>query len=176
MATFQPTKKKQTSSSDVFTPTSRKSYDSTVIYGWEQTNRESLNLLNDYNNRINKSEWLTKEDRANYRKALDSYIETSNLLRGITKSFGGGYSDEDEKKWTGSIASMNKGYEDISGFYDQFANDKEYNKWYTDYTKQQEYNSLRSALLYASNGVSKLFYNGRKATARFGGYRNVGCC
>ena len=147
MSTFQPTKKKQTSSSDVFTPTSRKSYDSTVVYGWEQANRESLNLLNDYNNRINKSEWLDEEDRKKYRSALDSYIETSNLLRGITKSFGGGYTDEDEQKWTDSIASMNKGYEDISGFYGQFKNDTEYKT----YTKQQEYNSLRSAEDFENN-------------------------
>jgi hypothetical protein len=39
------------------------SYDSALVYGWEQSNRDSLNILNDYNNRINKSEWLSQEDR-----------------------------------------------------------------------------------------------------------------
>ena len=126
MATFQPTKKKKETSSDVFHPTSRKSYDSTVVYGWEQTNRQALDILNSYNDRINKSEWLDKEDREKYRSALDSYIETSNLLRGINKTFGEGYSDEDEKKWADSIASMNEAYDSTEKYYSQWIDEKDY--------------------------------------------------
>lgn len=133
MATFQPTKKK--TSTDVFQPTSRKSYDSTVVYGWEQSNRKSLDILNDYNNRINKNEWISTDDRAKYRSALDSYIETSNLLRGINKTLGNGYSNEDDQKWMESIASMNKGYDDISGFYSQFASESDYGRWFDAYSQ-----------------------------------------
>jgi hypothetical protein len=126
MSTFQPTKKKKETSSDVFQPTSRKSYDTTVIYGWEVSNRESLDILNDYNNRINKSEWLDEEDRAKYRSALDTYIETANLLREINKTFGAGYSDEDEQKWTESIASMNSAYDSTEKYYSQWIDEKDY--------------------------------------------------
>ena len=115
------------------------SYDSAMVSGWEQANRQSLDVLNDYNNRINKSEWLTKEDRATYRKAMDSYIETSNLLRGINKTFGEGYSDEDEQAWNDSIASMNKGYDEINGFYDQFASDMEYDSWHKSMQTEEDY-------------------------------------
>ena len=121
------------------------SFDSTMLHGWEQSNRESLDIINSYNNRINKSEWLDEEDRTAYRKALDTYIETSNRLRGINKTFGEGYSDEDEQKWTDSIASMNKGYDEISGFYSQFGDEREYGQWYKTYTKQKEYESTLSA-------------------------------
>lgn len=139
MATFQPTKKKKETTSNVFQPTSRKSYDSTVVYGWEQTNKQALDIINNYNNRINKSEWLDKEDREKYRSALDSYIETANLLRGINKTFGEGYSDEDEQKWSDSITSMNKGYDEINGFYDKFASDKEYDSWHKSMQADEEY-------------------------------------
>ena len=115
------------------------SYDSARVSGWEQANRQSLDILNDYNNRINKSEWLTKEDRENYKKALDSYIETSNYLRGINKTFGEGYTDEDEKNWNDSIASMNTGFDEISNFYSQFASDKEYDLWHESFKSDEEY-------------------------------------
>ena len=102
------------------------SFDSAMVSGWEQANRQSLDILNDYNNRINKSEWLDKEDRAKYRSALDSYIETSNLLRGINKTFGEGYSDEDEQKWNDSIASMNRAYDSTEKYYSQWIDEKDY--------------------------------------------------
>ena len=117
------------------------SYDSAMVSGWEQTNRQSLDILNDYNNRINKSEWLDEEDRKKYRSALDSYIETSNYLRGINKTFGEGYTDEDEQKWADSIASMNSGYDEINKYYSQFASDKVYNNWQSSIKADEEYNS-----------------------------------
>ena len=120
-------------------------FDSARVSGWEQANRQSLDILNDYNNRINKSEWLTKEDRAAYRKAIDTYIDTANRLRGINKTFGEGYSEEDEKSWLDSVTSMNKVYDEISGFYDKFGNEREYGQWYKTYTKEQEYKSTLSA-------------------------------
>ena len=102
------------------------SFDSAMVSGWEQTNRESLDILNDYNNRINKSEWLDEEDRKKYRSALDTYIETANYLRGINKTFGKGYSDEDEKKWSDSIASMNEAYASTDKYYSQWIDEKDY--------------------------------------------------
>ena len=102
------------------------SYDSAMVSGWEQTNRTAIDVINNYNNRINKSEWLDEEDRKKYRSALDSYIETANLLRGINKTFGEGYSDEDEKKWTDSIASMNQAYDSTEKYYSQWIDEKDY--------------------------------------------------
>ena len=102
------------------------SYDSAMVSGWEQANRQSLDVLNDYNNRINKSEWLDEEDRKKYRSALDTYIETANYLRGINKTFGEGYSDEDEQKWNDSIASMNEAYDSTEKYYSQWIDEKDY--------------------------------------------------
>ena len=120
------------------------SFDSSRVSTWEQTNKQSLDILNDYNNKINNSEWLSEDDRAKYRSALDSYIETANLLRGINKTFGEGYSDEDEKSWLDSVSSMNKGYDEISGFYNQFASDKVYSDWLTQNEADEAYNAYFS--------------------------------
>ena len=128
-----------------FKATKYKGFDETMVYDWETTNKQSLDILNDYNNRINKSEWLDEEERKKYRSALDSYIETSNYLRDINKMFGEGYTAEDEKKWADSIASMNKGYDEISKYYGKFTNDTEYNHWYSKETKRQEFEATKTA-------------------------------
>ena len=110
------------------------SIDTAKISGWEQSNRASLEIINNYNNRINKSEWLDEEDRKKYRKAIDTYISTANRLRGINKTFGEGYSDEDEQKWTDSIASMNSAYDSTVKYYSQWIDEKDYkgerNGWF----------------------------------------------
>ena len=132
---------KNSSSGAGFKATKYKTYNPDVVRSWETTNKQSLDILNDYNNRINKSEWLDEEDRKKYRSALDTYIETSNNLRGINKMFGEGYTDEDEQKWADSIASMNSGYDEINSFYSQFASDKVYNDWHTTLKADEEYNA-----------------------------------
>lgn len=155
---------KNNSSKSGFKATKYKTYDSNVVSGWEQTNRQSLDIISNYNNRINKSEWLTKEDRAAYKKALDSYIETSNYLRGINKTFGEGYTDEDEKSWLDSVTSMNKGYDEISGFYDQFESDKVYGDWLKQSQDDESYNTYFSNIDggKASQGWQKYLSDGEE--------------
>ena len=150
MSTFQPTKKKKESSSDVFQPTSRKSYDATIIHGWEQSSRESLAIVNQYSERIKKNEWLSEEDRETYRKAIDNYIKTSNNLRNINKSFGDSSVSQEDIKWSESVSSLNKGYKEISNFYSQFESEKIYNDWNNarladeEYKKYSEYDAEKA--------------------------------
>lgn len=135
------------SSKSGFKATKYRSYDPDVAKGWETTNKQSLDIINDYNSRINKSEWLDEEDRKKYRSALDSYIETANLLRGINKTFGEGYSDEDEQKWNDSIASLNKGYDEVNSIYGKYTSGDAFKKamedaaaWQKDYDEKMSYN------------------------------------
>ena len=114
------------------------SFDSASASGWEQTNRQSLDILNEFNDRINNGGWLSEEEREEYRKALDTYIDTTNRLMGINKTFGEGYSEEDEKSWLESVESMNKGYEELSSIFDKFSTGEEY----TDAVKLNELNSM----------------------------------
>ena len=95
-------------------------YDAATYSAWEQSNKEAIDILNRYNDRVNKQEWISSDDLASYRKALDSYISTSNSLRGLNKIFGKGYTDEEETSWADTLSSLGKGYEDLSAYYTQF--------------------------------------------------------
>lgn len=123
----------------VFKGTKYRSYDPNTVKQWKDSNGQSLGILNDYGERIKKGEWLSEEDRASYRSALDSYIETTNRLRGVDRTFGYEYSAEDEKKWADSITSMNREYEDMAGVFSQFSNQNEYSHWNETNSKMQEY-------------------------------------
>lgn len=164
-------KNSTSSNTGSFKATKRQTYDFDVIYGWETTNKQSLDIINDYNNRINKSEWLDEEERKKYRSALDSYIETANLLRGINKTFGKGYSEEDEQKWNDSIASMNSGYDEINNLYGKYTSGDAFKKamedaaaWQKDYDEKMSYNLVAAeneirylnAILDLPNEITKL--------------------
>ena len=110
----------KTSDKSVFKATQYKTYDPEVITEWEQSNQKAIDILNKYNERVNSNGWLSSDDLASYRKALDSYISTSERLRGINKTFGKGYTDDEEKSWADTLSSLGKGYEDLSAFYTQF--------------------------------------------------------
>ena len=118
---------------------SQVSYDSAMVSGWETTNKDSLNTLNNYYTKLNNNEWLSADDISAYRKALDSYISTSNRLRGLNKSIGDGYSEEDEKNWTDSIGSMNSTYDSVSKLHSSFKTAEAYDTWYKKETFIDEY-------------------------------------
>ena len=142
---FKSTEKKQ-NTGDTFKATKRKTYDYSVIDEWEASYQKAWNTLNSYQTRLDNEEWLSEDDRNAYKSALDNYISTSNSLRGVNKTFGEGYSDEDEKKWQDSITAMTSGYDEISKYYSQWGGEVEYNSWRDSLAKQKEYESILSAV------------------------------
>ena len=127
MSVFKSTSRRSGgASSSSFKATGRKSYDYSVVYDWEIENKNSFDLLNNYYTRISNGEWLSPEDRASYRTALDSYIDSTNRLRGINKTFGKGYTDEEERKWADSVSLMNKEYTDVDNYYSHWIDEKDY--------------------------------------------------
>ena len=109
---------------------SQLSYDSAMVSGWETQNKDSMNTLNNYYTKLNNNEWLSADDIKTYRSALDSYISTSNRLRGLSKAIGDGYSEEDEKSWTDSINLMNSTYDSVSKLHSAFKSAESYDQWY----------------------------------------------
>ena len=105
----------------------RGGYDKQLVGEWERANKESVNTLNTITAKSQKNEYLSSDDLATYRTALDSYIETSNNLRGITKSLGGTL-EEDDATWESKIASMNSAYEETQKHYGKWKNEKAYKK------------------------------------------------
>ena len=149
MATFKPTSKAgrsigSTSNKKTFTPTKYAGYRQESIYGWQAQNKSALDLINEYYNRINSGEWLSNEDRAKYKSAIDAYTTTGNALRDASKYYGTKYTDDEEKSWQDSLSSLSEGYTGVDKFYNQFANDKEYGAWKDMENKRQEYSSVSS--------------------------------
>ena len=105
------------------------SYDSAMLSGWEATNKSAIEILNSYNTKLQNKEYLTADDIASYKKAVEDYISSTNNLRGINKVFGNGYTDEEEKAWTDNITSLQSSPENLSNFYSQFKSEDDYNSW-----------------------------------------------
>ena len=117
MAVFKATQNKSDSAGK-FKATKNRSYDSTLVYDWETKNKESYDALEKYRQRINSGGYLSADDLTAYRKALDSYVETSTSLRGFSKAMGQGKDDDDA--WTKTIADMESGYQGISDYFSQW--------------------------------------------------------
>ena len=60
--------------------------------------------------------------------ALDSYVETSTGLRGISKAFGQGDMDDDTA-WADTISQMETGYKGLSDYFSQWDTEDAYNAW-----------------------------------------------
>lgn len=140
MANLQ-TRKKQTYSAS--TNTGGKNlitrYNPTAVYGWQAQNISAYNLISDYYERINRGDWISPEEREQYKNAINEYTLSGNKLRDVSKFYGTTYTDEDERSWQNSLSSLNKGYEDINKFYGQFADADQYNSWNT-YGNWQRWN------------------------------------
>jgi hypothetical protein len=117
MAVFKATQNRSDSDGK-FKATERRSYDSALVYDWETRNKEAYDALEKYRQRINSGGYLSADDLTAYRKALDSYVETSTSLRGLSKGLGQG--KDDDNQWTKTIADMETGYKGISDYFSQW--------------------------------------------------------
>lgn len=104
------------------------SYDSAMVSDWETRNKEAYDALESYRQRINSGGYLSADDLSSYRTALDSYVETSTGLRGISKVFGQGDMDDDTA-WADTISQMETGYKGISDYFSQWDTEDAYNAW-----------------------------------------------
>ena len=109
---------KNDGSSKIKLDRSRISVDSARVSSYETRNKESYDALEKYRQRINSGGYLSADDLTAYRKALDSYVETSTSLRGFSKAMGQGKDDDDA--WTKTIADMESGYKGISDYFSQW--------------------------------------------------------
>ena len=101
------------------------SYDSAMVSDWETRNKEAYDALESYRQRINSGGYLSADDLSSYRTALDSYVETSTGLRGISKAFGQGEMDDDTA-WADTISQMETGYKGISDYYSQWKTEADF--------------------------------------------------
>ncbi len=128
MSTFKATNKKKKREDDVFKATSRKTYDSALVSSWERDASVSFGTLKNYLTKMDNGEYLSSKDLEDYKSAMERYIDKASRLRGINKSLGNSYSEEEEKEWLDSVNSLKTGYEHNSKVYSSYKNEKEYKK------------------------------------------------
>ena len=135
------------------------SYDSAMVSAWETGQKQAATTLDQYRERINSGGFLSSKDISTYRKALDSYIETSSALRGISKSFG--QTVDDDETWSSNISQMETGFKGISDYYSQWKNEKQYNVDKEIYNINQmsptEYKSRLDNIGSAKNDLDLIF-------------------
>ena len=124
MAVFKATQNRSDSVGK-FKATEKRSYDSALVYDWETRSRDAYNTLEKYRKRISSGEYLSSDDLAAYQKAMDSYVETSSNLRGISRVFGQSSADDDIA-WADSVYQMRNDYKGISDYFSKFRNADEY--------------------------------------------------
>ena len=138
MAVFKATKNKNDGEGK-FKATGSKSYDSTMVYDWETKNKNAITTLNQFSDRINSGGFLTADDLASYRKAMDDYIDFSTRLRQLSRSFGVNSSDDDEEQWTTTVSSLEKNYTEISDYFSKWKTVEDFN---ASKEAQKEYEEL----------------------------------
>ena len=104
MATFKPTS--SASAKKTFTPTKYAGYSTSTLRGWQAQNKSALDILNEYQKKIQNNEWLSSEDRAKYKAAIDEYTSSGNALRKASQFYGTKYTPEEEKSWQDSLSSL----------------------------------------------------------------------
>ena len=85
-----------------------------------------INTLQKYSDKVNRQEYFSSEDLKGYKAAMDGYINSNNRLRRLNKSFGKGYTEEEEKTWNDSMSSLQRGYTEISDYFSKYKTDKDY--------------------------------------------------
>lgn len=105
------------------------------LYALQGKNQEAIDTLNKYNEVVGKGGWLSSDDIASYRSALDNFVSSSNRLRELNRFFSDDYVDDSED-WKKTVSSMEEGYRGISDFYSKWKDEDEYK---TALEAQKEY-------------------------------------
>ncbi len=88
---------------------------------------DCFNTLQKYHDKLNKQEYFSADDLKAYKSAMDGYIKYNNRLRNLNKTFGNNFTEEEENQWNDGVASLKKGYTEISNYFSGFKTKKEYN-------------------------------------------------
>ena len=146
--------------------TSVKIYDQSKLSSWQYANKSALDILNEYQEKIKRGDWLSTEDRAKYKSAIDSYTSSGNALREASRFYGTKYTADEEKSWNDSLSSLGSHYADVDKFYGQFADDSAYGKWQnlqnlSSVTGAEDYGS-KSAYVGGGDDYTYNFINGQQ--------------
>ena len=117
-------------------------FDESIVKDWQTQNEEHYNVLSGYYDKINSGGYLSADDLSAYDTALKGYVATGNKLRNINKSYGKGYTAEEDKNWTDSLTAMQSDFDNASKFYGSFETEQSFK----DYLASVEENKRLEAI------------------------------
>jgi hypothetical protein len=147
MATFKATKNASTTSNNknTFKATRNAGYDRNYVYNLQYSNKSALDIINEYNKKVQNGDWISAEDRSKYQSAVETFAQTGANLRGVSRYYGTNYTLDEEKGWWDTVSSLKQGYTGINDFYNQFADENQYKGWRDRENKRSEYRSVLTA-------------------------------
>ena len=156
MATFKATKNAsttQSNSKNTFKATRNAGYDRNYVYKLQYSNKSALDIINEYNKKVQNGEWLSPDDRTRYQSAVETFAQTGANLRGVSRYYGTNYTLDEEKGWWDTVSSLKQGYTSIDDFYKQFGDENQYKGWQEVENQYNQYNSV------LNNGNFNDYYN-----------------
>ena len=120
----------------------------------------SFEALKKYREKLENEEYFSNDDLKAYESAMNRYVENSNRLKGLNKTLGKSYTEEEETEWNNSVSSLQSGYKEMSDYFSKFKNKSEYNEYlqlmktkdemraYDSVTGESDIKHLKSQLSY----------------------------
>ncbi len=108
----------------------------TDLYRVETDYQESSKILDEYINRRNKKEWISKEEATNYLAAFDRYKSSSKTMVALQKKQGR-FSDEDQKNYDNYVSNLSSDLDAVFSTSSAYATEEDYNKAMAEAKKYQ---------------------------------------
>ncbi len=126
-----------------------------------------INTLQKYSDKVDRQEYFSSDDLKGYKAAMDGYINSNNRLRRLNKSFGNGFTEEEEKQWNDCITSLQNGYTDISNYFSYFKTEKEFKDAMTALKQREKLRAEDQEMLQSNIDEMKQVYNYWDVQARY---------
>ena len=118
---------------------------------YKYQNQTAIDTINKYNELMNSGGWMSADDLTKYNSAIETYKTTGTALRDASKFYGTKYTEEEEKGWLDSLASLSNSYTSANELYSSFADADQFTNWWNYNTGKNEYHSVTGAEDYLQN-------------------------
>ena len=118
---------------------------------YKYQNQTAIDTINKYNELMNSGGWMSADDLTKYNSAIETYKTTGTALRDASKFYGAKYTEDEEKSWLDSLASLSNSYTSANELYSSFADADQFTNWWNYNTGKNKYHSVTGAEDYLQN-------------------------
>lgn len=125
MGVFYATKNKKENKNEYneYKATNKRSYDMSSVYLAESDSKKAIDIINEYDEKVKSNAYLSSEDLATYRSAVDSYTNSVNVVNDYAKWAG---QPQSNTNWDDIIKGLNTNYDALEKYYSRWENEDAY--------------------------------------------------